>query len=372
MGNILGGMLPIKAENYLDRSEAKWAHPLLKDAWENEGIPTLSASYDFTVPREEKLAQYKATREMFQNPDFATQSPDKEPVTQEARDYSEKLTFEVSGCPEEEDAPPVTVVVYAPKDRSKKYPVILYLPGGGLVSAFAGMFDKDLIKMSYRYKAVVVCPDYRTVLQDLYPAPINDCHAVYKWIVENTENLPVDPDNVTIGGISSGAHIALSLGFRLKRYGYQPRGIVAMNPITDDRMNKTSSRYFTYPGDWDGHCVKECSVAYLGPYRSGSSAVGPEAFANYATVEQCKGYAPTFIETVEFDPDRDYCSEFARKLQEAGTFVEYHCFGGGSHSSTALDSSGIDEYTKVLMEPFNRAFGWFSRMDFRRPWIETD
>lgn len=65
---------------------------------------------------------------------------------------------------------------------------------------------------------------------------INDLHAAYAWMVKNADKLNIDPDKIVLIGNSSGGHLATALSFRLKRYGYQPRGCVVTMPITDDRM----------------------------------------------------------------------------------------------------------------------------------------
>lgn len=359
------GLIKGEAGRRLDRTDPKWAHPAIREGWPLPGDDAIYTQlYATGLSPEDRAAQIEAGKkfsEPFENMPLMPGFP------QEWIDFSERTDVEIPGLTP--DAPTVHLEVHVPKGaEGQKLPVIMHIPSGGLLNASAPMFRSYGLELAAKHNAVVAVPSYRHLPEFGYPAPIDDCHAAYAWLVDNPDGLPIDTDNMTISGISTGAQVALSLAFRLKGAGFAPRGIIAHNPIVDDRMDTPSMRTDTYTSDWNGVLIKECGAAYLGPADAGNDLLGPEAYANYATVEDCKGLAPVFILTTEFDPDRDHNQEFLRKLQEAGVFCEYYMRGGGGHSASAIFTDTAEDWnapTKYLWDEMHEDC---LRYDLRRPW----
>lgn len=343
-----------------DRSDPKFAHPLLRESYP----PVLGANpidyYDPDIPKETKLQvrtqTSQALNQMF-NGDGA--------------DPDEKLwkSYMVEkGCPEEVDAPPVQVLVRDPKNSTaEKRPVVIDIPGGGLTLCFPQLYRQYDNPISDMNGAVVVSMIYRTSIDAEYPAAVNDIHAVYQWIVENAEMLKIDSDNITLFGTSTGGHLALASAFRLKRYGYRPRGCVASIPITDDRLNKQSSKTFVVEGEWSGESIHNSSRQWLGK-NYGDPNLPPEAYANYATVEECIGICPIYIDTLEMDPDVENGMEFVDKLYKAGAYVEYHLIPGCTHSmgGMSLSDPNVAEFMGRQTKALLNAVSEFITYDLRR------
>jgi acetyl esterase/lipase len=346
--------------------DPKWAHPELRDYW----VPGLELGafttlYDPKATIDEKLS-------VLDSVDFSIYYP---PIDQTLVDMQE---YDVPGCPEEPDAPMAKVYVYRPAKLKGKtgQRVIFQIAGGGML--FCEPKVSGLDQLSLDRKCVVVGVKYRISMEEPYPAAINDLHAGYAWMIEHADELGIDLDSIIISGASSGGHLALSLPFRLKRYdwcgGPMPRGIVAINPITDDREVYPCSEYLLGFTDGIDEAKSFDSVNYHTAYRAwlgynyGSYRVGPEALANHATVEDCIGYPPSYIETTEFDPDRDYNREFVGKLYAAHTYCDYHCLGGANHHAYS-ENPDLYEFEKQLED---RAYESFWEHDFRRPWVVDD
>jgi acetyl esterase/lipase len=345
--------------------DPKWAHPKLQENWQaGFEFAAFLKLYEPEVSIEEKRAVLDAI-------DFTSYYP---PVEEGLVDTQ---VFEAPGCPEEPDTP-AQVYVFTPKKLKgkKNLPVLFEIAGGAML--YCEPAASGLDQHALDYKCVVVGVKYRTSLDAPYPAAINDLHAGYAWMVEHADEIGIDVDDVVFYGTSSGAHLALSLPFRLMRYdwcgGPMPRGIIAVNPITDDREIYPCSEHCE--GYVDGVDRPQCfdAVNYHTAYRMwlgynyGSYRVGPEALANHATVEDCIGYPPTMIFTAEFDPDRDYNREFAGKLYAAHTFCEYHSFGGADHRGYLFEP----ELSEIPLMLQNKALQLFWEEDVRRPWVVDD
>jgi acetyl esterase/lipase len=179
--------------------------------------------------------------------------------------------------------------------------------------------------------------------------------------------LGADSDRIVVTGTSSGGHLSLALGFRLKRYGYKPRGIVANDPICDDRAIYPSQKF--EHKSWGAHQEHRSNLAWLGEDNYNLPTLSPEAFPNRATVEECIGYPPTFIHLGENDPERDAGLSFAQKLLAANVFTEIHEWAGSAHAAFIVADPKLpikQRYDAV----FQGNIADCLKYDFRRSWLE--
>lgn len=325
--------MKMNTENRCDR---KWAHPdvLGGSNWEVPHLMDLFYKYqDMSAEEFEEARKYE--REALLGASLVSES--------EKRKAQGDWRFEtVSGCAEEPDQP-VDICIRVPKNPEKKLlPCIFEIPGGGMYSAGSYEYNmSSLYTLSKHHNAVVVSMCYRLVREAKYPAALNDCHAAYQWLLEHCEELSVDREKIVIHGFSSGGQLALAMGFRLKRYGIRPRGIIATVPgISDVNLNhsgKISFRNKEHNDDieaWDAEGVHIVMREWLGDL-FGSAALSPEAMPGRATVEDLRDYPPVWIPAVgEMDPSRDAVVEFCSKIYEAGGFCDYHVWGGCNHNTT--------------------------------------
>jgi acetyl esterase/lipase len=340
-----------RIERCFDVTDPKWAHPAVKDMWVFQ-MGVFDELYDPTKTIEEK----RALVGQINFDDIAV--PDDGSCTTDE--------YDVPGCPEEPDVT-AHAVLYRPKDLEDRHArVLFYCLGSGMLLADHKTVEFELRRVAVKYRCVVVTCDFRTSLMAPYPAAINDLHATYAWMCDNAEQLGIDPDRVVIFGTSSGAHMATVIPFRLKRYGLPcPRGVIANNPITDDRQVYPSSQLVL--SNFDGVRLAECLRMWLG-VNYGSGRIGPEALANKATVEDCVGYPPLFIHASEFDPDRDYNREFEGKVLAAHSFAEYHQWGGLAHADLG-NPMEPEQIKKVTDAVIDYEFELCYENDLRRPWV---
>lgn len=240
--------------------------------------------------------------------------------------------YDVDGCAEEPDAPKVHVVVRRLRESFKKgpYPVVLFIPVSGLYQADPWTAANAPITKYLGCQLIV--PWIRVFPDAEYPAAVNDLHAVYQWMIENAEKLEIDADRIVIIGGSSGGHLAAALPFRLKRYnwcgGPMPRGVVTMDSFYDDRETTRSMR--TLYKSWDGLANRLTNMRYMG-MNFASGFIGPEAYANHATIDECRGLPPYAIYQNQDCPGCDPAIEFMQKLNEAGVFCSFYMGGGTTH-----------------------------------------
>ncbi len=360
-------LLHLRQDN---RSDKKWAHPdALGGA--NWAVPGLLNTFFEMRDKDpaENIADRRDQRQLLLDDALANES--------EKRKASGEWRFvKAPGCPEEPDME-AEICLRIPKNvelqPGEKLPCIVEIPGGGLYIAgsyeyYIGM----LASLCKHHKAVVVSMNYRTCVEAPYPAAVNDCHAAYQYVLDHADELNIDPGKIVIHGFSSGAMLALCLGFRLKRYGIKPRGIVSSLPIVDD-VNANQSGTFSFRNQetgtvdaWDAEGIRLTMQKWLGGH-FGDPALPPEALPSRATVQDCIGFPPTWFPIIgEMDGSRDATLDFCRKLHAANVFVDYHVWGGCNHNTTdpstplgALMAQGDDYNIDMAL-----------KYDFSRPWTE--
>ncbi len=84
----------------------------------------------------------------------------------------------------------IRVRIYQPSDATNK-PIMLFCHGGGFVMGDLESYDFDCRNLSTEIDCVIVSVEYRLAPEYKYPAAINDCYSVAKWILNNSEYDPL-------------------------------------------------------------------------------------------------------------------------------------------------------------------------------------
>jgi acetyl esterase/lipase len=351
--------LAISLDEMRDRNDLRWAHPGLKDVYYVDGRKVVNK---FT--NEEKPLEMRRQKRDKMYSDIEMGRPMLFEEHPEFVEHATTTTIMVPGCPEEPETECKVDVRVPNKKSRRKRPVLFYIAGGAFILGTPWLGPVE--QYCYDLDCVVIAPWYRTGVDAPYPAAVNDLHAAYQYMVEHAAELNCDPNKVVITGMSAGAALSLSFAFRLKRYGYSPRGVVALDPICDERSNGFLSHTYVNDG-LDDEQVKKFSKQYLGK-AYGSDDLGPEAFCNHATVEDCYGLCPIVIHGAENDVDRDASNAFMQKLYAAGVYAEYHVWGGCCHA-TLFNASSEYEQRDRFMAVSTGNIKDFMKYDMRRQWL---
>jgi len=119
-------------------------------------------------------------------------------------------------------------VVQPPRGRPER--TLLYLHGGGFVIHAPPFYRHCGRRLSRRLAAEVYIPDYRLAPRHPYPAPVEDCLAVYAALLEEGR----DPASIAVLGDSAGGNLLLSLLLQLRDKGMPlPACAVPISPATD-------------------------------------------------------------------------------------------------------------------------------------------
>lgn len=124
--------------------------------------------------------------------------------------FSENIAYKTNNT-----GSPVYLDMYLPKKTSaKKFPVLVYVHGGGWVkgdkTVRADSYIENLIAKLIEKQYAVISIDYTLVNANThFPTPVQDTKDAVRWIRKNAGKYNFDPDNIGFFGTSAGGHLSL-------------------------------------------------------------------------------------------------------------------------------------------------------------------
>jgi acetyl esterase/lipase len=301
-----------------------WIDPQISESL--RGFP----DFDFST---DKLATMRAGA-MFE-PQFA---PDVERI---------ELTTEGSG---------VAVSVLRPVESNDDSPVLFWMHGGGMVIGNRHMDDARLIEWCRWLGCVCISVEYRLAPEAPYPAPLDDCEAGLRFVVEHAHDLRIDRQRIGIGGRSAGGALAAGLALRCR-----DRANVALAfqyleyPMLDDRGLTPSSQLEGLPV-WTRESNAFGWRSYLGDRYRTEEVPGDAAPAR---ANELSRLPSTFIGVGTADCLRDESIDFAARLCRSGVPTELHVYAGAVHgfdmfADTAVARTAARDSADWLARQFGR------------------
>ncbi len=115
--------------------------------------------------------------------------------------------------------------------------VLLYLHGGAYVWGSCASYRAVAATFSRFTQARVLVPDYRLAPEHPFPAALEDCIAVYQWLLQGG----IQPENIVLMGDSGGGGLTLATLVSLQQAGLpQPAGAILISPWLDLTLSAPS------------------------------------------------------------------------------------------------------------------------------------
>jgi acetyl esterase len=223
-------------------------------------------------------------------------------------------------------AGPVRCQVFAPSRAASARPMMLYVHGGGFTVGQSEDTAYIASRIATENGIVVVGVNYRLAPEWPFPAGLDDCTAVLRWMREGGSEIGGDPSWVAVAGDSSGGNFAAVLPLKAREEGVEPpNAVILLCPITDFFFEEHASF------ERLGPLGIVFDTAFIGFIR-GAYAVHHKNWS-HPHVSPARGdlreYPPTLILSGTADPLVDDNRAFARKLHENGNQYVEHLVGGG-------------------------------------------
>lgn len=211
-------------------------------------------------------------------------------------------------------------------DTDAGLPVLIYFHGGGWTIGDLDTHDIVCRTLANKAHCVVIATDYRMGPEHKFPAAVDDCVAVTRWVAGQGAALGIDTARIAVGGDSAGGNLATVVAISLRDAGGPPLAFQALiYPGTDQRMDTASHASFA-----DGYLLTRNNVLW---FRDNYLAPGDydDWRASPLRAPDLAGLPPAHIITAGFDPLLDEGRAYSDRLVAAGVPVLYECFEGMAH-----------------------------------------
>lgn len=115
--------------------------------------------------------------------------------------------------------------------------VLLYVHGGAFVARTPELHAAMISGWCQALGARALMVDYRLAPEHPYPAALDDCHAVYRWLLQQG----IEPAQIVLAGDSAGGNLVLATMQRLKAEGDPlPACAALLSPFLDFSLGGNS------------------------------------------------------------------------------------------------------------------------------------
>jgi phosphinothricin tripeptide acetyl hydrolase len=107
---------------------------------------------------------------------------------------------------------------------------LLYLHGGGFVMGGLGSHRHWVASLARAFHARALHLEYRVAPEHPYPAPLDDCVATYRWLLDSG----IDPQQLILAGESAGGGLVMSTMLRVRQEGLPlPGAAICISGVFD-------------------------------------------------------------------------------------------------------------------------------------------
>ena len=231
--------------------------------------------------------------------------------------------------------------IYRPSEENN-LPALVFFHGGGWVLNFLDIYEPALRKIAKNGNFVIIAVEYQKAPEHSYPAPLDDCYATLKWVIENAKDLGVDLAAIGVGGDSAGGNLASSVALKasneqLISLAFQ----LLIYPCNDYQMNYPSATNYSQGYGLTTQAMKWFWDQYLSKVEDREDPYAVPVKAN-----SLRGVAPAILIAAEFDPLTDDVKNYYQKLIKDSVPAIYKEFAGQIHGFFNL--SGVTEDAESL------------------------
>lgn len=235
------------------------------------------------------------------------------------------------------DGTSIRTLVYSPKDCSQSLPGLLFIHGGGFVFNAAPHHFALARRFTRELRVKTIFGDYRLAPKYKFPTAPQDCFSVYKWLLDNADELGTDMKNIIVCGDSAGGNLATVLCLMARDAGLPvPKAQMLLYPFLDRRMNTESCRLYTDTP----MCNTEDMRKYLKMYVKELDAA-QIPYLSPMEASSLSGLPPAYVEVAQYDCLRDEGIAYAKALEQDGVPVELHEIEGAMHGYDIAQDSGL-------------------------------
>jgi acetyl esterase len=234
------------------------------------------------------------------------------------------------------------VRIYRPRERFG-HGALLYIRGGGFVVGSLDTHDTVVAELADKSGLVSIALGFRLAPEHPFPSAVEDCYGAVAAVVAASDQLGVDPDQIVIGGDSSGANMSVVVCLMCRdRGGPSLRGQALISPVLD----------FTRwtQGGVDAPLLTGGEMEYYTRCYAPDPETVAHPYVSPLVDGDLHGLPPAYIMAAEMDSLRVDALEYTKRLREHGTDVELVVEPGLVHA--AVRARGLSPQVADAWERF--------------------
>lgn len=241
----------------------------------------------------------------------------------------------------------VPVRIYTPA-KARTYAVIVYLHGGAFFLGSLDTHDHVARSLAKETGCKVVAAGYRLAPENAFPAGLQDCLAVVRWLARSGDTLSWDGLTLAVAGDSSGGNFAAAIAAMAHDEGLDAiTHQILYYPSLD--LDFDVSRYPSLRENAVGYGLETAGLRPFNAFYLNSGADPDDPRVSPIKRADLRGLPPALILTGEFDPLRDEAELYGERLSEAGVPATVTRYAGAGHGFVQ-HFSWLPEYHRAFAE----------------------
>jgi acetyl esterase len=218
----------------------------------------------------------------------------------------------------------VAARLYAPS-QAPGLPVLLYFHGGGFTIGNLETHDSLCRQLALRSGAAVIAVDYRLAPEHRFPAAVDDCWAVLRWLAASAGTLGLDATRLAVGGDSAGGTLAAVSALHAREQGIPLALQLLITPGATAHADTASHKLFA-----NGFLLEAAGIEWFFNHYIEHQHRRDWRFAPLEA-ESFDDLAPACLILAECDPLVDEGLAYADALRAAGNAVQLELYRGVTH-----------------------------------------
>lgn len=245
----------------------------------------------------------------------------------------------------------VPVRIYTPAEADR-HGVLVYFHGGAFFLGSLNTHDHVARSLAKETGLKVVSVGFRLAPEAAFPAGLDDCYAVVRWVAEEGESLAWDGTTLALAGDSSGGNLVAAVAAKAHDDGFDRiTHQILYYPSLD--LDFDVDRYASLRENAVGYGLETAGLKPFNAFYIDSGADPADPLVSPIKRADLTGLPPALVVTAEYDPMRDEGELYGRRLREAGVEAKVSRYEGAGHGFVQ-HFSWIPEYHAVFAE--TRAF----------------
>uniref|UniRef100_A0AAU3H5X2 Alpha/beta hydrolase n=1 Tax=Streptomyces sp. NBC_01401 TaxID=2903854 RepID=A0AAU3H5X2_9ACTN len=241
----------------------------------------------------------------------------------------------------------VPVRIYTPTEADT-HGVLVYFHGGAFFLGSLETHDHVARSLAKETGLKVVSVGYRLAPEAAFPAGLDDCYAVVRWVADEAGSLAWDGTTLAVAGDSSGGTFVAAVTARAHDEGFDRiTHQVLYYPSLD--LDFDVDRYASLRENAVGYGMETAGLKPFNAFYLDSGADPADPLVSPVKRADLTGLPPALVVTAEHDPLRDEGELYGRRLREAGVDATVSRYEGAGHGFVQ-HFSWIPEYHQVFAE----------------------